>query len=118
MASFVAASSGLFWWLTIRAGNNCIKGGFVCAGYPPQRGAWASKPESKPAQVNIESKDPNYVPPGAYGMPQQPPPYSSSSQQPMLGQQPKRDSLPYNRGQPTLRITPPQVVPCRPTTTD
>jgi acetyltransferase-like isoleucine patch superfamily enzyme len=108
---FVAASSGLFWWLTIHAGNNCIKGGFVCAGYPPQRGAWASKPESKPAQVNIESKDPNYVPPGAYGMPQQPPPYSSSSQQPMLGQQPKRDSLPYNRGQPTLRITPPQGRP-------
>jgi len=90
--------------------NNCYKGGFVCAGYPPQRGAWTNKPESKPAQVNIESKDPNYVPPGAYGMPQQPPPYSGS-QQPPLGQQPKRDSLPYNRGQPTLRITPPQGRP-------
>ncbi|KAL2162438.1 hypothetical protein VTH06DRAFT_7351 [Thermothelomyces fergusii] len=90
--------------------NNCYKGGFVCAGYPPQRGAWTNKPENKPAQVNIESKDPNYVPPGAYGMPQQPPPYSSS-QQPPLGQQPKRDSLPYNRGQPTLRITPPQGRP-------
>ncbi|KAL2149131.1 hypothetical protein VTH82DRAFT_8479 [Thermothelomyces myriococcoides] len=90
--------------------NNCYKGGFVCAGYPQQRGAWTNKPESKPAQVNIESKDPNYVPPGAYGMPQQPPPYSSS-QQPPLGQQPKRDSLPYNRGQPTLRITPPQGRP-------
>ncbi|EAQ84627.1 hypothetical protein CHGG_08641 [Chaetomium globosum CBS 148.51] len=91
--------------------NNCYKGGFVCAGYPPQRGAWTNTPESsKPAQVNIESKDPNYVPPGAYGMPQQPPPYSGS-QQPPLGQQPKRDSLPYNRGQPTLRITPPQGRP-------
>ncbi|AEO64568.1 uncharacterized protein THITE_2110846 [Thermothielavioides terrestris NRRL 8126] len=94
---------------------NCYKGGFVCAGYPPQRGAWANKPESKPAQVNIESKDPNYVPPGAYGMPQQPTPYSSGSsgsqQAPLPGQQPKRDSLPYNRGQPTLRITPPQGRP-------
>lgn len=104
------AASGLFWRLTIRAGNNCLKGGFVCAGYPPQRGAWPNKPESKPAQVNIESKDPNYVPPGAYGMPQPPSSYSSS-QQPPLGQQQKRDSLPYNRGQPTLRITPPQGRP-------
>ncbi|KAL2125990.1 hypothetical protein VTI74DRAFT_2007 [Chaetomium olivicolor] len=90
--------------------NNCLKGSFVCAGYPPQRGAWPNKPESKPTQVNIESKDPNYVPPGAYGMPQQPTPYGSS-QQPLQGQQPKRDSLPYNRGQPTLRITPPQGRP-------
>lgn len=81
----------------------------MCAGYPPQRGTWP-KPESKPAQVNIESKDPNYVPPGAYGMPQQHPSYSNSP--PLLGQQPKRDSLPYNRaGQPTLRITPPQGRP-------
>ncbi|KAK4239936.1 hypothetical protein C8A03DRAFT_42478 [Achaetomium macrosporum] len=89
---------------------NCYKGGFVCAGYPPQRGTWANKPESKATQVNIESKDPNYVPPGAYGMPQQPAPYSSS-QQSLPCQQPKRDSLPYNRGQPTLRITPPQGRP-------
>ncbi|KAL2017845.1 hypothetical protein VTK56DRAFT_1590 [Thermocarpiscus australiensis] len=29
--------------------NNCIRGGFVCAGYPPQRGTWP-KPESKPTQ--------------------------------------------------------------------
>ncbi len=42
----------------------------MCAGYPQQRGAWP-KTESKPPQINIESKDPNYVPPGAYGMPQQ-----------------------------------------------
>ncbi|KAL2263789.1 hypothetical protein VTK26DRAFT_5081 [Humicola hyalothermophila] len=86
---------------------NCVKGSFVCAGYPPQRGTWP-KPENKPAQVNIESKDPNYVPPGAYGMPQQP---SHSSTQPLPGPPPKRDSLPYNRGQPTLRITPPQGRP-------
>ncbi|KAK3995757.1 putative maltose O-acetyltransferase [Cladorrhinum sp. PSN332] len=93
--------------------NNCIRGGFVCAGYPPQRGTW-QKPESKPTQVNIESKDPNYVPPGAYGMPQQqpyptqPPPPPPP---PPLSQQAKRDPLPYNRGQPTLRITPPQGRP-------
>ncbi|KAL1840615.1 hypothetical protein VTJ49DRAFT_266 [Mycothermus thermophilus] len=90
---------------------NCIRGGFVCAGYPPQRGAWPNKPENKPAQVNIESKDPNYVPPGAYGMPQQPPPYGAAGQPPQPGQLTKRDSLPYNRGQPTLRITPPQGRP-------
>ncbi|KAK4214668.1 putative maltose O-acetyltransferase [Rhypophila decipiens] len=87
--------------------SNCIKGGFVCAGYPPQRGTWP-KPESKPAQVNIESKDPNYVPPGAYGMPQQQPPHNGP---PLVGQQQKRDPFPYNRGQPSLRITPPQGRP-------
>ncbi|KAK3316724.1 hypothetical protein B0H66DRAFT_605000 [Apodospora peruviana] len=91
--------------LTVPPGSNCIRGGFVCAGYPPQRGTWP-KPESKPTQVNIESKDPNYVPPGAYGMPQQQPPYGTS--QPP---QQKRDPLPYNRGQPSLRITPPQGRP-------
>ncbi|KAK4229323.1 putative maltose O-acetyltransferase [Podospora fimiseda] len=93
--------------------NNCIRGGFVCAGYPPQRGTW-QKPESKPTQVNIESKDPNYVPPGAYGMPQQQP-YPTQAPPPppppSLSQQAKRDPLPYNRGQPTLRITPPQGRP-------
>ena len=89
----------------------------MCAGYPPQRGTW-TKPESKPAQVNIESKDPNYVPPGAYSMSQQsappppppppPPPSTYSAPQSIVGQQPpKRDTLPYNRGQPTLRITTP-----------
>lgn len=41
-------------------------------------------------------------------MPQQP---SHSSTQPLPGPPPKRDSLPYNRGQPTLRITPPQGRP-------
>jgi len=95
--------------LTVISGSNCIRGGFVCAGYPPQRGTWP-KPESKPAQVNIESKDPNYVPPGAYGMPQQPqpPPYGS---QPLLGHTSKRDPIAYNRSQPSLRITPPQGRP-------
>ncbi len=43
-------------------------------------------------------------------MPQQSSSYSSSQSQPPLSQQ-KRDSLPYNRGQPTLRITPPQGRP-------
>jgi acetyltransferase-like isoleucine patch superfamily enzyme len=85
--------------------SNCVRGGFVCAGYPPQRGTWP-KPESKPAQVNIESKDPNYVPPGAYGMPQHPPPYNA---QPLLGHASKRDPIAYNRTQqPSLRITTPQ----------
>ncbi|KAK4665548.1 hypothetical protein QC763_402530 [Podospora pseudopauciseta] len=86
--------------------NNCIRGGFVCAGYPPQRGTW-QKPEAKPAQVTIESKDPNYVPPGAYGMPQQPP----YPREPLPGPPSKRDSIAYNRVQPTLRITPPQGRP-------
>lgn len=92
--------------------SNCVRGGFLCAGYPPQRGTW-QKPESKPAQVNIESKDPNYVPPGAYGMPQQPqpPPYGNP---PMINTQQKRDPIQtYNRGQPSLRITPPQGRPLK-----
>lgn len=91
--------------------TNCIKGSFQCAGYPPQRGNW-QKPESKPAQVNIESKDPNYVPLGAYGMPQQPiPPYTSNTA-PILSQPKQREPFPMARGQqPTLRITPPQGRP-------
>ncbi|KAL7623374.1 hypothetical protein AAE478_007055 [Parahypoxylon ruwenzoriense] len=59
--------------------------------------------ENKPAAVPLESKDPSYVPPGAYGMPQQsnfpiPPPPP-----------PKRDSVHY-RGQ-QLRIEPVQGRP-------
>lgn len=81
-------------------GSNCIRGGFVCAGYPPQRGSWP-KPESKPTTIQIESKDPSYVPPGAYGMPQQ---------QQYASQQQKREPLPSYRGQP-LRIDPPQSRP-------
>lgn len=51
--------------------------------------------------IQIESKDPNYVPPGAYGMPQ-----------PAVfpHQQGKREPLPSYRGQP-LRIEPPQGRP-------
>ncbi|KAH8887765.1 hypothetical protein GQ53DRAFT_725461 [Thozetella sp. PMI_491] len=101
--------------------DNCIRGGFLCAGYPQQRGAWP-KAEAKPPQITIESKDPNYVPPGAYGMPQQPAygnqPASAGSQQPQSQQQPqppqqqqqKREPLPYARGQP-LRIDTPQTRP-------
>lgn len=88
--------------------SNCIRGGFVCAGYPPQRGTW-QKPENKPTTIQIESKDPTYVPPGAYGMPQQPPPPPYGSQ-PIINQQQKREPLPSYRGQP-LRIDPPQGRP-------
>ncbi|KAJ2997363.1 hypothetical protein NUW58_g676 [Xylaria curta] len=61
--------------------TNCVRGGFVCYGYPNQRGP--PRMESKPAAVPLESKDPSYVPPGAYGMPQpqhisQPPTYPCS----------------------------------------
>lgn len=83
-----------------------MKGGFSCDGYPPQRGAWHKAENNVPA-IQIESKDPNYKPPGAYGMPQQAPSYSS--QHPPLGQG-KREPLPAYRGQ-TLRIEPP---PSRP----
>ncbi|RMJ04987.1 hypothetical protein BHE90_010562 [Fusarium euwallaceae] len=81
--------------------GNCLRGSFVCAGYPPQRGPGWQKPDSKAAAVPLESKDPTYVPPGAYGMPQ-PGPY---------GNQPvKREPLPPYRGQ-ALRIDPPQGRP-------
>lgn len=93
------------WQANPLAGSNCLKGGFVCEGYPPQRGAWL-KPESKVPAIQIESKDPNYKPPGAYGMPQQAP---FSSQHPPLVHG-KREPLPSYRGQP-LRIEPPQGRP-------
>ncbi|KAG8169013.1 hypothetical protein KVR01_001762 [Diaporthe batatas] len=80
--------------------SNCLRGGFVCAGYPPQRGTWP-KPENKVQTIQIESKDPNYVPPGAYGMPQ------PAVFPPQHG---KREPLPSYRGQP-LRIEPPQGRP-------
>lgn len=88
-------------------GTNCLKGGFVCAGYPPQRGSWP-KPENKVQAIQIESKDPTYQPPGAYGMPQQAP-FSNQQPPPPLTQQ-KREPLPSYRGQP-LRIEPPQGRP-------
>ena len=93
--------------LTPSAGSNCVRGGFACAGYPPQRGTW-QKPESKPTTIQIESKDPTYVPPGAYGMPQQHP-YGNQPPLPHQQQQ-KREPLPSYRGQP-LRIEPPQGRP-------
>ncbi|KAI2470881.1 hypothetical protein F4781DRAFT_153062 [Annulohypoxylon bovei var. microspora] len=85
--------------------TNCVRGGFVCHGYPNQRGY--PKMENKPAAVPLESKDPSYVPPGAYGMPQSsypiPPPPP-----------PKRDQPPpAYRGQP-LRIEPVQGRPILP----
>ncbi|KAF6839100.1 bacterial transferase hexapeptide [Colletotrichum plurivorum] len=84
--------------------SNCIRGGFVCAGYPPQRNAAWQKPDNKATAIPLESKDPSYVPPGAYGMPQQAP-YGS---QPAVGQ--RREPLPHYRGQP-LRIDTPQGRP-------
>lgn len=89
----------------LSTGANCLKGGFVCAGYPQQRGAWP-KPENKAQAVQIESKDPTYKPPGAYGMPQQAP--FASQQPPLPLTQQKREAA--YRGQP-LRIEPPQGRP-------
>lgn len=89
--------------MLIALGNNCIRGGFICQGYPNQRGY--QKMETKSTAVPLESKDPSYIPPGAYGMPQQ-----SQAQSPFANQlQPpsKRDPPPPFRG-PSLRIDPPQ----------
>ncbi|KAJ2893936.1 Maltose acetyltransferase [Zalerion maritima] len=81
--------------------NNCIRGGFVCSGYQPQKGTWP-KQDQKSNVVTIESKDPTYVPPGPYGMPQTNQ-FGQTVQQPLKnGQLP----APY-RGQPPLRINPP-----------
>lgn len=107
----LAPDSNLF------VGNNCIKGAFVCAGYPPQRGAagWPKIVESKAGGIPLESKDPNYVPPGAYGMPAASP--YTSSQAANAGQPShppggplKREPLPQYRGQAPLRIEPPNGV--------
>ncbi|KAJ6440415.1 rhamnolipids biosynthesis 3-oxoacyl-reductase [Purpureocillium lavendulum] len=78
--------------------SNCIRGGFLCAGYPPQRGPGWQKADSKSAAIPLESKDPSYVPPGAYGMPL----HVAYGPQPV-----KREPLPHYRGQ-ALRIDPPQ----------
>lgn len=56
--------------------------------------------DNKAAAVPLESKDPTYIPPGAYGMPQ--PAYP--------GQSAKREPLPQFRRQ-SLRIDPPQGRP-------
>ena len=87
--------------LTEDTGSNCLRGGFLCAGYPQQRGSGWQKPDNKGSAVPLESKDPSYVPPGAYGMPQQAS-YGSQSG--------KREPLPHYRGQ-ILRIDPPQGRP-------
>jgi acetyltransferase-like isoleucine patch superfamily enzyme len=84
-------------------GNNCLRGGFICQGYPNQRGY--QKMESKPSAVPLESKDPSYIPPGAYGMPQ-PASYASQIQPP-----PKREPPAPYRNQPSLRIDTPQGRP-------
>ncbi|PWI75238.1 hypothetical protein PCL_05896 [Purpureocillium lilacinum] len=83
--------------------SNCIRGGFLCAGYPPQRGPGWQKVDSKSAAIPLESKDPSYVPPGAYGMPQHG--HGAYGAQPV-----KREPLPHYRGQ-ALRIDPPQGRP-------
>ncbi|KAI1737608.1 hypothetical protein F4680DRAFT_460403 [Xylaria scruposa] len=76
--------------------TNCVRGGFVCYGYPNQRGP--PRTENKPAAVPLESKDPSYVPPGAYGMPQ-----PSNYLNPPPAPAPKRDSVSSYRG-PYLRL--------------
>ncbi|KAI0394667.1 hypothetical protein F5Y17DRAFT_244106 [Xylariaceae sp. FL0594] len=77
--------------------TNCVRGGFVCYGYPNQR--HHAKIENKPIAVPLESKDPSYIPPGGYGMPQ-PSTYSN----PTPSSQPtKRDSVSSYRG-PNLRL--------------
>ncbi|CAK7205076.1 hypothetical protein SEUCBS139899_007841 [Sporothrix eucalyptigena] len=81
--------------------SNCVRGGFICAGYPPQKGHWGKPDPTKPT-VQIESKDPTYVPPGAYGMPG-----PLNGVQGGTFHQQRRESLPLYRGQ-ALRIEPPQ----------
>ncbi|KAI1821506.1 hypothetical protein F4861DRAFT_532932 [Xylaria intraflava] len=72
--------------------TNCVRGGFVCHGYPNQRGP--PRLENKPTAIPLESKDPSYVPPGAYGMPQ---PSTYPNPPPTSGL--KRDSVSSYRGQ-------------------
>ncbi|KAI0134285.1 trimeric LpxA-like protein [Xylariales sp. AK1849] len=64
--------------------------------------------ESKNSAVPLESKDPSYVPPGAYGMPQPQPQPQQAPYAPQLNTPAKRDPAPpYTRG-PPLRVDPPQ----------
>ncbi|KAH8156733.1 hypothetical protein CIB48_g11518 [Xylaria polymorpha] len=78
--------------------TNCVRGGFVCYGYPNSRGP--PRMENKPVAVPLESKDPSYVPPGAYGMPQ---PSTYPNPPPAPAPAPKRDSVSSYRG-PYLRL--------------
>lgn len=79
-----------------KVGNNCMRGGFVCQGYPA-RGSWP-KPAEKQGPVPLQSKD---------GYESNQSPYSYSPQHSLPATQPRRDPLPGYRGQP-LRVDPQQ----------
>ncbi|KAM0364064.1 hypothetical protein ACHAO7_012083 [Fusarium culmorum] len=53
--------------------QNCLGNSRVCIYDPRQRGLGSQKHGNKAAIRPLRSKDPTYVPPGAYGMPQQSP---------------------------------------------
>ncbi|KAF3807603.1 putative transcriptional regulatory protein C15D4.02 [Colletotrichum gloeosporioides] len=93
--------------------SNCIRGGFVCAGYPPQRNAVWQKSDNKATAIPLESKDPSYVPPGAYGMPQSQPPQSQPQPQPQAQPQPQPPPQPQHQSQPPHQPQPqhPQQAP-------
>ncbi|EQB58185.1 bacterial transferase hexapeptide [Colletotrichum gloeosporioides Cg-14] len=93
--------------------SNCIRGGFVCAGYPPQRNAVWQKSDNKATAIPLESKDPSYVPPGAYGMPQSQPPQSQPQPQPQPQPQSQPPPQPQHQSQPPHQPQPqhPQQAP-------
>ncbi|KAF4810404.1 putative maltose O-acetyltransferase [Colletotrichum siamense] len=93
--------------------SNCIRGGFVCAGYPPQRNAVWQKSDNKATAIPLESKDPSYVPPGAYGMPQSQPPQSQPQSQPQAQPQSQPPPQPQHQSQPPHQPQPqhPQQAP-------
>ena len=78
--------------LTPFAGNNCLRGGFVCSGYQ-QRGQWP-KTEQKQAPIPLQSKT-EYESVG----------YNQSSYNPQHIGHARREPLPGYRGQ-TLRVDP------------
>lgn len=77
------------------SGNNCIRGGFVCNGYP-SRGQWP-KTEQKQNPVPLQAKEGYDTSANAYAQPV----YA----QHMGTNQPKREPLPGYRGQ-QLRVDP------------
>jgi acetyltransferase-like isoleucine patch superfamily enzyme len=90
------------WLLTRSEGNNCIRGGFVCNGYP-SRGQW-QKSEQKQVPVPLQSKDGYDTSPNQYQAPpypQQPPPLQQQSQA-------KREPLPSYPSRQPLRVDPHQ----------
>lgn len=91
-------------------GNNCMRGGFICNGYP-SRGNWP-KTEQKQGPVPLQSKDGYDASPSQY----QQPPYQLQQQPQQQPQQPKREPLPSYRGQ-QLRVDPLQP-PARPVGAD